>query len=156
MKNIIAALIAVLLLPLISYGQHMPHDDKGPFKKIEELEKIKIIEALGLDETTTLKFFARRTKFREEEGNLIKNSNDLLNKMEESVKNGDKNDKDFKSDISQYWENQNRIIKLREEFFNSLTDILSNKQITELLVFEKKFREEIRKVLFRDRMRRNK
>ncbi len=154
MKKIIYVFIAVLILPLITYGQHMRRDDKGPFKKIEELEKIKIIEALGMDETTTLKFFARRTKFREEQGRLFDDSNTLLNKMEEEVKSGTKNDAELKNDLSQYWEIQNKLEKHKEEFFNSLTDILSYNQITELIVFEKKFRDEIRKVLFQERQRR--
>ncbi len=154
MKKIITLSAFVLLLPLISYGQHMHRDDKGAFKKIEELENIKLISALGMDETTTLKFFARRTKFREQQGKLYQAANDILNKLDEAVKSGKKDDNELKNDLNQYWKIQNKLTEQKEKFFNSLTDILSYKQISELLVFERRFREEIRKMFFQERFKR--
>ncbi len=156
MKKIITVLAAVLFIPLISYGQRMHHDERGAFKKIEELENIKLINVLGMDETTTLKFFARRTRFREQQGKLYDAANDLLNKLDTTVKSGGKNDKELKNYLGQYWQIQNKILKQREEFFNSLSDILSVKQISELLVFEKRFRDEIRKMFFQERFKRRK
>jgi hypothetical protein len=41
----------------------------------------------------------------------------------------------------------------RERFFNSLNDILTYKQLAELTLFERRFREEIRDVLFHKKRR---
>lgn len=154
MKNLLIPFLIILMIPLAVYSQSMRHQDMGPMKKIEELEKIKLIDALGMNEETTLRFFARRSKFKDEQRKLFDQENDLISKMENSVKSGKSNDTDLKTMINQYLDLEDQIVNAKQKFINSLSDILSFKQISELLVFEKRFREEIRSLLFRDRMRR--
>jgi hypothetical protein len=154
MRGIILILSFVLTAVCLSKAQPpMKQGEPGPLKKIEDLEKIKLIETLGMDEQTTLKFFARRAKYREEERKLFENSGALLDKMEEISKGNDikNNDDELKKLIDQYLDNENKILSKRIEFYNSLNDILNYKQISELMVFEKKFREEIRSALFKER-----
>ncbi len=154
MKKLIIVTAIFLLGSVLACAQGMRHRESDALKKIEELEKIKIIETLGMDETTTLKFFSRRTKFRDEQSQLFQNAAKLLDQMEETAKKtGDKNDPEMRKMIDNYFEIENEIVKDRETFINSLKDILSYKQISLYLVFEKKFREEIRNVLFKERMR---
>jgi hypothetical protein len=154
MKKLVVLFLIVLFIPLAGYSQSMRHQDMGPMKKIEELEKIKLIDVLGMNEETTLRFFARRSKFKDEQRKLFGQENDLIGKMEDAVKSGKSNDSDLKSMISQYFDLENQIVNAKQKFINSLPDILSYKQISELLVFEKRFREEIRSLLFRERMKR--
>lgn len=154
MKNLIFVFSIFLLSTLMLNAQGMRLRDNGPLKKIEELEKIKLIEALNMDESTTLKFFARRTKFRDEQTQLFQEANKILNQMEETAKKtNDKNDPEIKKQIEQYFNVENKILQNRESFIYSLNDILASQQIAEYLVFEKKFRDEIRNVLFKERMR---
>lgn len=153
MKNIIFV-FSILLFSTLVNAQGMRPRDMGPLKKIEELEKIKLIEALGMDESTTLKFFARRTKFREEQTLLFQDASKILNQMEETAKKtNDKNDPEIKKLVEQYFNVEDKILKHRESFIYSLNDILTPQQTVEYLVFEKKFRDEIRNVLFKERMR---
>ena len=56
--------------------------------------------------------------------------------------------------IDKYLSYDNEIEKEREAFIHSLSDILSVTQIAKLVVFEKKFRDEIRDILFKTRMER--
>ncbi len=152
MKQISLFLIAALLFPVILLAQDRGHDDKGPMKKIEELEKLKIIDVLGMNEETTLKFFARRDKYQNDQHNLMKQGSNILDEMDSAVKKGgDKNSPELKKLIEQYLSIQNDISQQRVKFINSLNDILSYKQISELLVFEKKFRDELRRELWRAR-----
>jgi len=154
MKKLLVPFLILLMTPLAVYSQSMRHQDMGPMKKIEELEKIKLIDALGMDEQTTLRFFARRAKFKDEQRKLFNQENNLVSKLEDAVKSGKSNDADLKNMINQYLDLENQIVNTKQKFINSLPDILSYKQISELLVFEKRFREEIRNLLFRERMKR--
>ncbi len=154
MKNLIYVFSLIIFSVLTLNAQGMRNRDAGPMKKIEELEKIKIIEALNMDEPTTLKFFARRTKFRDEQTQLFHDASKILSQIEETAKkSNDKNDPEIKKLVDKYFNIQENILKHREAFIYSLNDILNSQQIAEYMVFEKKFRDEIRNVLFKERMR---
>jgi hypothetical protein len=133
--------------------------DNGPQRnrigqgKIEELEKIKLIDVLQMNEETTLKFFARRNEYQNKVRDLMASANDQLGKISDYIKkNGDKNTVELKKMINEYLSYNESIASERTKFINSLSDILSYEQISKLLVFEKHFREELRKLLFKSRM----
>jgi predicted patatin/cPLA2 family phospholipase len=76
----------------------------------------------------------------------------LLDQVSDFTKKDDgKNDEELKKMINQYQDLENKILKRKQDFYNSLSDILSYKQIAKVLVFERKFREEIRSALFQER-----
>lgn len=152
MKNYVFVLSLVLLFSCIAKSQERMHHNSDAFKKVEELEKIKIIETLGLDEKTTLRFFARRNEYRTGQRKLMRNASDILNHMDELVKKDtNKNNPEYKKLINKYLSVESKMVQKRTDFINSLHDILTYPQICKLLIFEKKFREEIRQVLFRER-----
>ena len=125
-------------------------------KKIEELEKIKLLDVLNLDEATSIKLFTRRNQDRIKIWDFEDKINNILQNIESEVKKG--NDKDV-----------NKIRKLNEDYCNvsleiereklnflrSLSDILTPEQIGKYIVFERKFRDEIRDILMKERIKRN-
>ncbi|HKI77903.1 MAG TPA: hypothetical protein VKA26_05135 [Ignavibacteriaceae bacterium] len=149
MKTHITILFLILLtISVNAQGRRNMHGNARG--KIEELEKIKLIETLKMDEQTTLKFFARRTEFQNKVKELSKKSDDELDKISNYIeKNSDKNSIEMKKMINDYLSYSEMIAKEKTNFINSLNDILTYEQISKLLIFEKKFREEIRKLLFR-------
>jgi len=75
-------------------------DHKGPGEKMKDLEKAKLIEALNMDEETTLKFFARRNAHMEQMEGLRKKEDEQLDKIDELIKNSsDQNDPQLKKMI---------------------------------------------------------
>ncbi len=58
---------------------------------------------------------------------------------------------DYKDLVNNYLSVQKQVASEHTKFINSLYDILSNEQIAKLIVFEKRFREEIRHILLRGR-----
>ncbi len=134
----------------------MPEGRLGGMKKIEQLEKIKLIEALDMDEETTLKFFARRNAHEDKIRDLMQKSRERLNEIDAKLKEKPANEKEINSLIEKYFEGEKEIGKEKESFIRSLSDILSVTQIAKLVVFEKKFRDEIRDILFKTRMERRK
>ena len=146
-KVIITALVMVFLTS-ISYPQKMREKRMQNRDKLERLEKIKLIEALDLNEEIAIRFFARRNDSRKEIENLEKKSDDLILELENSFKSDEKNQEEKqKQMISELLKTRESIEVRRNQFINSLSDILTTEQISKLIVFEKKFRDEIRNVL---------
>jgi len=54
MKNLFITLLTVILLTSISFPQQMKEKGMKNREKLEQLEKIKLIEALDLDEETSI------------------------------------------------------------------------------------------------------
>ncbi len=149
MKKIIFLIISIALLQGIGFPQGREHH-KEIREKIEQLEKIKIIETLKMDEQTTLKFFARRTEFRDKLKDLTHKENNLLDKIDDFIKSSkDKNNSKYQGLIEHYFDLEQKICDTKKSFITSLSDILSQEQIAKLLVFQKQFREEVREILFK-------
>ena len=149
MKKLIFLIISVALLQGMGFPQGREHH-KEIREKIEQLEKIKIIETLKMDEQTTLKFFSRRTEFRDKVKDLMDKENNLLNKMDDFIKSSkDKNNSKYQGLIEQYFDLDQKIFDAKKSFITSLSDILSQEQIAKLLVFQRQFREEVREILFK-------
>ena len=149
MKKIFMILFSIILLTSIVYPQQMKERKMKNREKLEQLEKIKLIESLDMDEDTSIRFFARRNESKREIQELEKKTEDIIFELEKSFNTGDKNqDENQKQLISEMLKNRESIEIKRNQFINSLDDILSTEQIAKLIVFEKKFRDEIRNVLF--------
>ena len=148
MKTGFSLFLILSLLPVMIFAQGR-RDLKGPREKIEQLEKIKLIEALDMDEQTTLKFFARRNDSR----NRIDQLNDSLDSIVSNLESkfSKRDDQGYKDLVNKYLSIEKQIAAEHAQFINSLYDILTNEQVAKLIVFEKRFREEIRHLLLRGR-----
>jgi hypothetical protein len=149
MKRFILIIISVFFLIGVSYSQHIGEKHKEIREKIEQLEKIKLIETLKMDEQTTLKFFARRVKFMDKIKELNDSQDDLIEKLDDAAESKDKDDAYYKSMVDKYFDLEQKMFEEKKSFMNSLIDILSEEQIAKLIVFQKKFRDEIRDILFK-------
>jgi len=149
MKKLFMIIFSIILLTPIIYSQQMKENKMKNREKLEQLEKIKLIESLDMDEDTSIRFFARRNESKREIQELEKKTEDIIFELEKSFNTEDKNqDEKQKQLISEMLKNRESIELKRNQFINSLGDILSTEQIAKLIVFEKKFRDEIRNVLF--------
>ena len=148
MKKIFLLLLIFAIVPSMIFAQGM-RERRGPREKIEQLEKVKLIDALNMDEQTTLKFFARRNEFRNRM-DALNDSLDTLVDILESEFSG-KNSTIYKELINNYLDIEKKIATEHTRFISSLYDILSVEQVAKLVVFEKRFREEIRHILFKGR-----
>jgi hypothetical protein len=133
------------------------HKRRAPMIKIEQLEKIKLLDVLNLDEATSAKLFTRRNQNRTKIWDYEDKIDNVRSNIEFELKKG--KDKDV-----------SKIQKLNEDYFNlvmdvdkeklnflrSLSDILTTEQIGKYIVFERKFREEIRDIIMKDRIKHNK
>ena len=149
MKKLLLIIFTLIVLTSIAYPQQMKERKMKNMEKLEQLEKIKLIESLDMDEDTSIRFFARRNESKRKIQELEKKTDDIIFELEKSFNSEDKyQDEKQKQLISEMLKNREAIEMKRNQFIKSLDDILSTEQIAKLIVFEKRFREEIRNVLF--------
>ena len=122
--------------------------------KIEQLEKIKIIEELNMDEETTLKFFARRNEHRVAQKKIIKKRDQLFKTLSENFDSEE--NVDYKEKMKEVFEIEEEMLSQRENFLTSLSDILTEKQVAQLILFEFNFRNEVRHQFMKQGQRRMK
>lgn len=161
MKSIIKILPLFLFLSTILFAQGEgpmgpPHERRGEgpgMKKIQELEKLKLIETLNMNEETTMKFFARRTQNQKEVRDLEDRMDNILDEMNaELKKEKDANQQKLKKLNDDFLDASDDFHKARNKFISSLKDILTTEQISKYIVFDRNFREEMREILMRQRM----
>jgi len=163
MKNIFTFTGLLLIFIVFNIFQVKAQDSgarpflrRGAMKKIEELEKIKILDVLNLDEATSVKFFTRKNQSRDKIFNYEDKINDILNNIDAEVKKGNDKDANKIQKLNDDFVNTSiEIEKERMNFIRSLNDILSPEQIGKYIVFEKRFREEIRDLLIKERSKHN-
>ncbi|NOX65243.1 MAG: hypothetical protein GXO85_05445 [Chlorobi bacterium] len=149
MKKIIVIAVLSMLSTQVSVAQNWAQNKWGMTGgRISELEKIKLIEVLQMDEETTLKFFSRRNMHQLNQKKIMGKRDSLLKQLDKRIIDGDKKI-DYKKEIYKILDIEKELSNEREKFFKSLDDILSYEQMAKLLVFEKKFRSEIRKQLIK-------
>lgn len=150
MKKLV--MIIVLLIPIFLSAQN-GKDGKSKWNKeqfekerarIEQLEKIKLIEILNTDEATVMKFFTRRNEYFNKDKRFREEMKNITEKFEAGMKSGKKfSNKYYQDMIDKVFYMDREKVKRRENFYKSLDDILSKEQIAKLVVFAKQFNEEI-------------
>lgn len=148
MKNLIYVILIFLIVVPTKAQEH--RERRMMDNKIEQLEKVKLIEALDLTEDQSIRFFARRNEHRKEIEKLEMRSEEVIRDLENIVQNSnERNVTEQKRLLNEFLDIRIQIENKRKQFILSLNDILSTDQVSKLVVFEKKFREEIRKILMR-------
>ncbi len=121
-------------------------------EKLEQLEKIKLIETLNMDEETTLRFFSRRNKLQMKVDEIKERGEHNFKQLDSMLKSGGSyTDEELISLIDETKSIPVQIEKARLEFMSSLNDLLTTEQIASFILFERKFKEKLRNILVRDK-----
>ncbi len=148
MKNLLISALVLFILTAVSYPQKMRDKILKNKDKLEQLEKIKLIESLDLNEETSIRLFSRRNDLKKEIENLENRNDEIISDLEKSFNEDDKNLEAKQTQLlTEFLKNKQEIETRKQQFLTSLNDILSKEQICKFVVFEKKFRDEIRSVL---------
>jgi len=149
MKKMFLPVIIVFILFSSGYSQQRMRQgqDQRPLQRIEQWERLKLIDALSLNEETAIRFFARRHENQKKMKEILDQRDDAIRELEDGIRNGNQNDATFKDKLNALLLLENNISKERENFLRSLSDLLSPMQIAKLVVFETRFRKEVRESL---------
>ena len=148
MKKVIFVVVIILFATTLFYPQKMRDKLMQNKGKLEQLEKVKLIESLDLSEDVAVRFFARRNDSRNEIESLEANLDKILVEIEKTFNSKEKNSETKQKQlVTEFYKTKEIVDQKRVQFIKSLDDILTTEQICKLVVFEKRFREEIRNVL---------
>ena len=151
MKSLILLLIIIVLVSITLNAQRNQDRKHKVPERIMQIEKIKLIETLEMDEETTLKFFARKSESDREVEEIQKAIDEKVDMMEQLVNSDNSLDEEFRTGLDELNFMHQKLVDNKTNFIKSLSDILSYEQIAKLVLFERKFREELRRAIFKDR-----
>lgn len=162
MRTVILIFAFLFILDASGFAQPGPgpgggrgkHRNRGgdPGKKLEQLEKVKLIEYLNLDEETMVKLFTRRNEHRKLMDDRNDAADDLIDSLEDLIddnKNGSKN-AELTAMIAKFNTHMEETQRLQRGFLTSLSDILPPDALAKYIVFERNFRKELRELLRKD------
>ncbi|MFB3058075.1 MAG: hypothetical protein ACE1ZQ_13065 [Ignavibacteriaceae bacterium] len=156
MKVIFIAICIIIFSSMQSFSQMSDKPPQHMRDKLIQLENIKIIETLNMDEETTLRFFSRRNELHTKADNLTKRSDEIITQLEVIFKAGKVyTEAELKSLIVEANNIHTEIVQIKSEFINSLDDILTTEQIAKLIIFERRFKDELKRAMFKGRKYRN-
>lgn len=118
--------------------------------KMDQLERMKMLDALELDEATSVKLLSRFKDFRLRQRELNFDMDSIAYELKQQIDN--KRDvNQIKKLSEEYMKCEIAFNKSRIDFIYSLSDILSPEQIGKLLVFERNFKKEIQDLMLKRR-----
>lgn len=147
LRKIVISMLAVFVMSPIFFGQ--VHHKMKASQKMEELKKIKLIEILEMDEQTSIKFFSRRSEHMKRVEGLNETGRLKIEQIENLLK--EKNEANLKKSIDEYLQIHQNQIDEKQNFFESVNEVLTVQQMAKLIVFEEQFRNQISGLLFRER-----
>ncbi len=156
MKVLFLAVSLIIISSMQSFSQMHDKPPQHMRDKLIQLENIKIIETLNMDEETTLRFFSRRNELHTKAENLTKRSDEIITQLELIFKAGKVyTEAELKSLIVEANTIHLEIVQSKSDFINSLDDILTTDQIAKLIIFERRFKDELKRAMFKGRKYRN-
>ncbi len=156
MKVLFLAVSLIIVFSVQSFSQMHDKPSNHMRHKLDQLEKIKLIESLDMDEETTLKFFSRRNELQNKIDKLTERADKIITQMEIIFKAGKVyTEAELKSLIEEANSINTEIVKTRADFINSLDDILTTEQIAKLIIFERRFKNELKRAMFKGRKHKN-
>jgi hypothetical protein len=144
--------MACLFLTVAAQDAKPPVQGKAA-ERVEQFKKIRIMEVLGLDEQTSIKFFARYNKNLEVMKDLRQKQVQALARVQ-TMKKGKASDNDYAGVIGELRSLEDQVSQTKSKYIDDLKDVLTNKQLAEYLVFELRFQQNLRD-LVRDVQQKN-
>ncbi len=140
----LAALMAVPLF-LWAQGEELPAPSKA-LERVEQFKKIRLMEVLGLDEQTSIRFFARYGKHQRALQDLRRTQMQALGRVQ-ALRKSKAADAEYGKVIQELLslEGEGRDAKMK--YIDELREVLSSKQIAEYLVFEMRFQQNLRELI---------
>lgn len=160
MKYFLRTLLFSFFLVIVCTAQ--PPDGFGEGRRhqserLESYKKVRMIEALKLDEETGIKLINRYNEHRKVIKQLETERMEVMDKLELQVQSPVA-DAEYQKNINELFEIERKIMDARKKYLENLKEIFSTKQIAEYIVFERNFMKDLRNIVNdvqKQRMRRD-
>ena len=146
MRRFLVMTLMVLLAALPAVSQPRPGEGPRAVERIEQLKKVRMIEALDLSEEQSIRFFARLNEHDKRNQDLMDERSAILDRLERLVRN-EADDEEYRGLFSEVSEVDRRVVEEEAKFFDGLSEILSESQRARYLLFGRQFRRELQDAL---------
>ncbi|MEX1139733.1 MAG: hypothetical protein WEF53_10370 [Bacteroidota bacterium] len=146
MNRLSFIIAAVVLIPLSLFAQgQLPMRGPGA-ERVEQFKKMRLMEELKLDETTSIRFFARYNSHQEELRKLNQRRNEIIDELQ-GLRGRNASDAEYEKTLRELKALADPAVELRVKFFNEISDVLSPKQVAEYVIFERNFVQNLREIM---------
>ena len=134
--------VAILFFTVAAQDAQPPVQGKAA-ERVEQYKKIRMMEVLGLDEQTSIKFFARYNKNLEAMKDLRKKQVQALAGIQ-NLRKSKASDNEYAKVVGELRSLEDQVNQTKSIYIDDLKDVLTNKQLAEYLVFELRFQQNLR------------
>ncbi|MBE0645097.1 MAG: hypothetical protein IH600_13520 [Bacteroidetes bacterium] len=146
MKTTLLLLSMTIFLFTAAYAQDDPLPEGKGRERLEQLRRIKMIDALDLNEEQALRLSVREKEFREGERALLEKRKGIIKGLHGLIEEK-ADDSALRNQLVHLDEIDAQIAHEKHTFLLSLNDFLSMQQIAKIVLFEQHFRQEVRRLL---------
>ena len=141
-----AVFFLLILCTLVPVSAQNRMNQGRPGQRIEQFKKLRLIEALKLDEDTSVRFFAKYNKHEEAVRDINKDRDGLLDQLQ-GLRKSDATDAEMVKIIDNLVSLDKKLSDERSRFAEDIKNVLSTKQIADLFLFERNFVRNVRQLM---------
>jgi|WetSurMetagenome_2_1015567.scaffolds.fasta_scaffold357707_2 hypothetical protein len=148
--RIIRLLVVLFTIPFLMQVSSFAQDQmplRGPAgERIAQYKKMRLLEVISMSEEISVRFFARYNKHEENIRALEMERNKLIDRLQKLSKSNS-NDADLENLITDIRMSEEKLLEERTKFIQELRDILTLKQLSQYIVFERNFNKNLRELM---------
>ncbi|HEY6953507.1 MAG TPA: hypothetical protein VI758_13960 [Bacteroidota bacterium] len=145
MKQTLVLAVAVVCCVAVTYSQDGPNQFRAQ-QRVEQFKKLRMIEALKLDEETSVRFFAKYSKHEDALRGINKERNDLIDRLQE-MRKSNADAAGMEKLFHELTALDSKQAEARQSFLEDIKSVLSTQQIADFIVFERDFARNIRQLM---------
>lgn len=132
------------------FGQRMPREQLA--KRIKQLQMWKLTERLNLSEEQSMKFFPRYNRYQDELTDAVQNLQKRMGRLQE-LHQSNASEKDLDGEIKSVIAERKNVNDVLPKYLDEFRQVLSARQVADLILFERDFLRDITDALERARER---
>lgn len=144
------ALVGMMVSPAAAQRRMGPpggdQSRRPPSERVEQFKKLRLMEVLGLDEQTSIRFFARYNKHHEAMRDIRRQQMEVFQQIQ-TLRRNQAPDKDYEKVLQDLISLEQQSGEMKREYMDGLSEVLSKKQVAEYIVFELRFQQNLRDLL---------
>ena len=149
LRFVAASLMLLLLLGPLLIAQPQRRSERSgrlPRKRIEEFKKLKLIEALDLEEELAVRFYAKYNKHEKEQQAVHREMKETVDRIEKMLQEN-AGEAEFEKAFAGLQELERKLDGERQRFLGELREILTVQEVGRLIVFERNFAKRIQEIM---------
>ena len=143
------SLVGFVLLTASAFfvaAQDLPLRSGPGAERLEQFKKVRLLETLKLEEETSIRFLSRYNKHQEAIREVNQRRNALIDQLQAITKTG-AGDAEVEKIVRELIATETKVTEARNKFLADLKDVLSMKQIAQVIVFERNFYRDVRDIM---------